>query len=311
MKCNNCGAENANGAAFCYNCGSSIAGNPQPQTAEQAQSVQQTQPQYAPEQTQYGYQQPQYGYEQPQYGYEQPQYGYEQTQYGYEQTQQLYEQPDKPKKSGKKGTLIAVLIIVLLLVILGVFGYLAYENGWFDDVFSNEQTQEAEEPQGPEMVNLVRNKLYERGNIELWLSECKNCEGAVMPSHADKDYITPIAEDKDSRYFVFCIRVKNLSNKDIDFDNVYLSGSLDDEYDISNNFNIYYETADGTEFVNDSIIEPNETKSIYLVCTVSNEFANTCKKMKVSFGCDSDFSSKPATKGKKACDYIFEILAVQ
>lgn len=295
MKCSNCGAENVNDARFCFNCGSSIMNDTQPvPTMDDTQDI--------PEiQQQYDYEQPQYGYEQPQYVPEQPQYVYEQNQYS-------YEKPAQPKKSSKAGVVIAVLVTVLLLLIAGIVLCFGYNEGWFD---SKAETQVTEEQKGPQIISISKDKLYKPGNVELWLTKCTRYEGSVKPSNADKDYIGPLEDISGSKYFVVSIRVRNVKKTDIDFSNTYLSGSLDDKYNLEDRLEIYYESDDGTEFDNNSIIEPGEAKTVYFVCSVPDSYADSYSKLALTFGFDSKFSSKPYTKGKDACDYLFEVVAVK
>ena len=102
--CSQCGAQMADEAAFCPQCGAA-AGASQQQSQPQYQQPQQTQYQQ-PQQTQY--QQPQ------QTQYQQPQ----QTQYPYQQPQ--YQQPQK--ESGMKTA--AKVFMIIGTVAMGVAGYL-------------------------------------------------------------------------------------------------------------------------------------------------------------------------------------------
>lgn len=322
MKCINCGAENANGAKFCFNCGSSIVNDPQPQVSvDQTQDIPEIQPQYVPEQTQYEANQTQYAPDNTQYGYEQygqPQYGYEQPQYVYAQPQYSYEQPAAPAKKSKKSTGVIVVLVVLLLAVLGFGGYIVYDyiddgEGLFDGILNKETTAENEEEKGPEFIHVNKNKMYERGSVELWLVESKTYQGALNPASADEYYVTPLEDDPNSYYFGICFRVKNVSDEEIDFNNLYMAGSLDDKYDLSDRWELYYESADGSVFDNDSTIDPDEIKTVYFVCKVNNTYVETYKKLTLSFGFKSDFSKKPSNddKGKESCDYIFEFVGVK
>ena len=226
MKCSNCGAENVNDARFCFNCGSSIMNDTQPvPTVDDTQDIPEIQQQY--------------DYEQPQYGYEQPQYQYApvQSQYDYAQNQYTYELPAEPKKSSKIGVVIAILVTVLVLVIAGIVGWLGYNNGWFD--FEEEKIEEVEEGKGPQIISLSKDKLYKPGNVELWLIKCTRYEGGVKPRNADRDYVGPLDDIDGAKYFVISVRVNNVKKTDIDFDNLYLSGRLDDKYDLSDRLEIY------------------------------------------------------------------------
>ena len=113
---------------------------------------------------------------------------------------------------------IAVLVTVLVLLIAGIVLYFGYNEGWFD---SKAETQVTEEQKGPQIISISKDKLYNPGNVELWLTKCTRYEGSVKPSNADKDYIGPLEDISGSKYFVVSIRVRNVKKTDIDFSNTY------------------------------------------------------------------------------------------
>ena len=139
MYCSKCGSNNADGAAFCSNCGAPL-GQPQqanevPQQPAQDPNVQQNyyaqpeQPAYKqPEQPAYN-QAPQYQQQAPQYQQQAPQYQQQAPQYGQASYGQApYGQPPVKKKKNKAlpwiivgaaVVVVAAIVLVLVLVLGG------------------------------------------------------------------------------------------------------------------------------------------------------------------------------------------------
>ncbi len=296
MKCINCGAENLDLARFCVSCGSAIVPVSQSQqfskqtrsSNDLTQDIPDFRNEYAPNNAQYSY-----------------------ISEAYQQDAVcLPESAEPPKKKKKAGKIIAIIIVVLLLIGIGVGGYFAVSSGLLEIKINKNFNQELPEPVA-QVINL-NTPIHQAGTVEISLYDKYIQAGAVLPTEKPKDYETPLPDDSGSKYFVVIVNVKNVTKNNIDFNNTYIECNIEGkDYTInySKDVKVYYEIADGTEFSRNATIKPNETKKVYFVCPVSNNYADTYKSFILNFGFDSKLSSKPINKGFEACDYIFKFAA--
>lgn len=282
MRCYSCGAENTDYARFCVKCGSAII-------SEQAQGdfsgVQAFQPENYSEQFQHISQTPLDPGEQ---------------------------QPKSPKKKGKVGKIIAIVIAVLLLVGIGVGAFFAISSGWVEIKFNFNKEEEV--PVEQAYVFYLNTPVHNAGPVKITLRDKYIHEGAVEPTVMSKDYETPLPDDPNAQYFVIEIDVTNVSKNNIDFNNIYMDAKIkvgSNEYDATQGIEVYYEVNNGTELSKNSTIMPNETKRVYFVRSLYNDYVDEYSRYEINFGFDEKLSSKPLTKGKEACDYIFNFVAVK
>ena len=137
MKCNNCGAEIANGSSFCTACGTPVVTNSniqqnttqpntaQPQFTGQPQNMHnqtpnsQPNPMYGQNQAPYGQPNPAYGQNQAPYGQPNPTYGQNQAPYG--QPNPTYKQPAAPRKPLSKKAKVGILTTFIVAVLAVIF----------------------------------------------------------------------------------------------------------------------------------------------------------------------------------------------
>lgn len=149
MFCPNCGSNNADGVAFCANCGCQLNQQPQQQAAPQPE-----------------YQQPQPEFQQPQPEFQQPQPEFQQPQPEFQQPQQQYQPPYQPpfvpnasapvpgKGLGITGMVLGIVSLVLLCF-LGPFSLILAIVGVILSGIGYSQSKKANAKNGMAVAGIV------------------------------------------------------------------------------------------------------------------------------------------------------------
>ena len=281
MKCNYCGNEVRENYAFCTACGKKVErSQPEPVYAPQPEPMHapKSAPIYAPQPA--------------------PMYA-----------PQPAPVPQPKNKSGN-GAVIAVIIVAVVLIAAIAVGCFALLNS---DVFtklvsSNETVEETTQAPQQQKARLTLNQSETVGSALVFAAREANWREACYPSNSLKDSTayTPLPDVEDEWYMVFPVDIKNVSGRDIDFNNVCAEYVFNETYTYSSKtVDIYFETDDGTALTKAGILKPDQTVKAYVVASVLEDTKNKATKIDISIGFKEGLENQPFDIDD--CDYVCEI----
>ncbi|MBO5411370.1 MAG: zinc-ribbon domain-containing protein [Clostridia bacterium] len=344
MKCRNCGQEINDNAKFCTYCGTQNIQEPapeaqpapvqpempaQPETpAQPVAPAEPIQPVYAPVPPVQTPTQPQPPVQQPYY---QPQV-------------QPAQSPSEDKKPIFKQWWFWTIIAVIVLLVVGIIAFagssdknpdndvvITTEESENDNSGDEEETEEETEAESEEeteehddsynnyddgynyddnndfeMTNVMLNEKFTVGELcEITLNNCYWAD-YLCAEDEDPDFIISDSEPIDGEtYIVIEATVKNISGSEISFENLFAEFVVNDKYTYDNSVKILSESSSGGFLSSLVQLTPLQEKTVYIICSIPDEMAESATTVDFIFGADKEFSYEPSWNGKDACDYLY------
>ncbi len=331
MKCRNCGQEINDSAKFCTYCGTQNIQEPapeaqaapvQPEAPEQPSApTEPVQPVQTPSQPQPPVQQPYY----------QPQ-------------AQPVQSPSEEKTPIFKQWWFWTIIAVIVLLVVGIIAFAGASDKEPDndvivtteesenDAAEDEEETEAEDEEETEteteehndsynnyddgynyddnndfeMTNVMLNEKFTVGELcEITLNDCYSAD-YLCAEGEDPDYMFSESKPIDGEtYIVVEATVKNISGSEITFSDIFAEFIFNDKYTYDESVSILSEYSSGGFLSSLVQLTPLQEKTVYFVCSVPDEMANTATTIDLVFGTDKEFSFEPSWNGKDSCDYLY------